>query len=104
MATKQQASLMTSSTASVADETAAITAGYAQGRTTVYYTDCKSLPSVHSSPAATGAVDRASSPLQEGCSQQLTQLGSFSFLPHPEYAGRSGKTVNKPLFLHHLIS
>lgn len=85
--------------ATAADEAAAISAGYVKGRTTVYYTDCKRLPTMQSRPAHAGS---RSAP--QGSTPASMQLGDFSFLPHPGYAGRSGKTVSQPLYLHHLIS
>ncbi|KPI89451.1 hypothetical protein ABL78_1415 [Leptomonas seymouri] len=109
MSTVSNASLIAKSTAaSPSDEAEAISAGYARGHTTVHYTDCKRLPSMHFDSAgrhaSTGISTSEPVSKQQGVLQPTMQLGDFSFLPHPEYAGRSGKTVNKPLYLHRLMS
>lgn len=92
--------------ATAADEAAAITAGYARGHFTTYYVDCAKLPSSGTANmrAAPGspAADRAD--MRGAQAGFILTLGDFSVLPHPEYAGRRGKTLNKPLFLHQLKS
>ncbi|KAG5498328.1 hypothetical protein JIQ42_03134 [Leishmania sp. Namibia] len=87
-------------------EAAAIAAGYARGRFTTYYVDCTKLPSSGSatSSAASSSTAFSSTGLRGAQTGSLMTLGDFSMLPHPEYANRRGKALNKPLYLHHLKS
>ncbi|KAK7194784.1 hypothetical protein NESM_000398700 [Novymonas esmeraldas] len=91
------ASPLTSATA--AEEAAAIAASYARGHRTTYYVECDRLPSATTRLRSATAQDT-----HAGASPAvpLFTLGDFSILPHPSYAGRSGKGLDKPLYLHHL--
>ncbi|AYU80330.1 hypothetical protein LDHU3_28.2300:CDS1 [Leishmania donovani] len=92
--------------ATAADEAAAITASYARGHFTTYYVDCAKLPSggTASMSAAPGSPAANRADLRGAQTGSILTLGDFSVLPHPGYAGRRGKTLNKPLFLHQLKS
>ncbi|KAG5474741.1 hypothetical protein LSCM4_03917 [Leishmania orientalis] len=86
------------------EEAAAIAAGYARGRFTTYYVDCAKLPSSGSTTtsAAPSSTAFSSTVLRGVQTGSIPTLGDFSMLPHPEYANRRGKTLNKPLYIHHL--
>ncbi|CAG9577274.1 hypothetical_protein [Leishmania major strain Friedlin] len=92
--------------ATAADEAAAITASYTRGHCTTYYVDCAKLPSSgttsRSAAPCSPAANRAD--LRGARTGSILSLGDFAVLPHSEYAGRRGKTLNKPLFLHQLKS
>lgn len=95
-------SLNTASSAGALEEAAAIAAGYGKGRYTAYYVHSTQLPTVNTSSGSSGG--HTSTEGAGGAAAALFTAGDFSVLPHPEYAGRSGKTLNKPLYLHHLKS